>query len=87
MAASLEYHALAPEKDRDVSRLEDEVRGARCRRGQGVHPHDLRAVDVPTPKRRRKTLRRLALRLRAVSQDAEWLQELILDPGAMRWTT
>lgn len=79
MAAALEFIALASEKERDVARLDQDIRVARGKRGRGDHPSDFRSIDVPTLKRRRKTLRRLAQRLRVASEDAGVLPALITD--------
>jgi hypothetical protein len=79
MAASLEYIALGSEKDGEVTRLDAAIRDAKARRGRGEHPSDYRAVDVPTLKRRRRTVRRLAQRLRATGGDVDRLRPLILE--------
>ena len=76
-AVRVELESIAAEKDDDAQRIADDSVSARSKRGQASHQSDYRYIDAGRLFRRERVSRGLAERLRALSSDDEYIEQVV----------
>ncbi len=80
-----ELITLADEKEADAERLMVIAEGASARAGRAANHSDYRSIDVGILSRRQAVAERLSKRLRALSSDDEFMQQLARSAHESAW--
>jgi len=80
-----ELITLADEKEADAERLTVIAEGASARAGRAANHSDYRSIDVGILSRRQAVAERLSKRLRALSSDDEFMQQLARSAHESAW--